>query len=73
MKNSKRVNNNNNQTKKRELCKIVDFAVPADHRIKLNEWEKKYKFLDLATELKKLWRIKVTFIPIAIIALGYSK
>ena len=29
-----------NQLKKR-TCKIVDFAVPADHRIKLKENEKK--------------------------------
>ena len=28
--------------------KIVDFAVPADHRIKLKECEKKDKYLDLA-------------------------
>ena len=39
-------------TKKR-TCKIVDFAVPADHRIKLKECEKKDKHLDLARELKK--------------------
>ena len=32
---------------------IVDFAVPADHRIKLKESEKKGKYLDLARELKK--------------------
>ena len=32
----------NNQQKKR-ICKIVDFAVPADHRIKLKECEKKNK------------------------------
>ena len=46
---------NNNQQKKRELAKIVDFAVPADHRIKLKEYEKdeKDKYLDLARELKK--------------------
>ena len=39
--------------KKRKLCKIVDFAVLADHRIKLKESEKKDTFLDFATELKK--------------------
>ena len=33
--------------------KIVDFAVPADHRIKLKECEKRDKYLDLARELKK--------------------
>ena len=34
-------------------CKIVKFAVPADHRIKLKESEKKGKYLDLVRELKK--------------------
>ena len=28
---------------KKTTCKIVNFAVPADHRIKLKECEKKYK------------------------------
>ena len=39
--------------KKKRICEIVDFAVPADHRIKLKECEKKDKYLDLARELKK--------------------
>ena len=43
---------NDNQQKKK-TCKIVDFSVPADHRIKLKECEKKDKYLDLARELKK--------------------
>ena len=41
-----------NKNKKR-ICKIIDFAVPADHRINLKESEKKDKYLDLARELKK--------------------
>ena len=41
---------NNNQQKK-TTCKIVDFAVPADHRIKRKEYERKDKYLDLAREL----------------------
>ena len=44
----------------------MDFAVPADHRVKLKESEKKDKYLDLAKELKKLWNMKVTIIPIVI-------
>ena len=47
-------------------CKIVEFAVLDDLRIKLKECEKKDKYLDLARELKKLWNIKVTIIPIVI-------
>ena len=58
-----------NQQKKR-TCQIVDFAVPADHRIKLKESEEKDKSLDLARELKKLWNMKVTVIPIVVGALG---
>ena len=48
------------------IYKIVDFAVPTDHRINLKESEKKDKYLDLARELKKLWNMKVTIVPIVI-------
>ena len=48
----------------------MDFAVPADHRVKLKESEKKDKYLDLAWELKKLWNMNVMLIPIIIGALG---
>ena len=44
----------------------MDFAVPADHRIKLKECEKKDKYLDFARELKKLWNMQVRIIPIVI-------
>ena len=56
--------------KKERTCIIVDFAVPADHRIKLKECEKKDKYLDLTRELKKLWNMQVTIIPIVIGAFG---
>ena len=48
----------------------MDFAVPADHRVKLKESEIKDKYLDLAWELKKLRNMKMTMIPIVIDALG---
>ena len=48
----------------------MDFAVSADHRIKLKEFEKKDKYVDLHKELKKLWNRKVTIIPIVIGAFG---
>ena len=34
------------------------------------EYEKKDKYLDLARELKKLWNMKVTIVPIVIGAFG---
>ena len=44
---------------KKRSCKLVDFAVPADQRIK-------DEYLYLAWELKKLWHMKVTIIPLVI-------
>ena len=44
------INNNNN---KKRTCRIVEFAVPAGHSIKLKESVKKDKFVHLAWELKK--------------------
>ena len=41
--------------------KIVDFALPADYRLKLKECEKKDKYLDLSRELKNngkwIWQL----------------
>ena len=56
--------------RKKRICKIVLFAVPAEHRIKLKECEKKGKYLEIAWELKKLWNMKVTIVPIVIGAFG---
>ena len=50
--------------KEKRTCKIVDFTVPTDQRIKLKQSEKKDKYLSLAKELKKLWNMKVTVVPI---------
>ena len=41
-------------------------SVPKDHGINRKECKKKNKYLDLARELKKLWNMKVTIVPIVI-------
>ena len=56
--------------KKERTCRNVDFPVAADHGVKLKEFEKKDKYLDLARELKNQWNMEVTMIPIVIGALG---
>ena len=40
--------------KNKRIFQIVDFAVPADNRIKLKEYEKNNKYLKLARELKNI-------------------
>ena len=37
--------------RKKRTCRIVNFAVPADHRVKLKESKKRDKYIDLAREL----------------------
>ena len=54
------------KNKGKKTNRYVDLLVPADHRVKLKESEKKDKYLDLAKELRKLWNVKVTFTPIVI-------
>ena len=48
----------------------MNFGVPADHRVKMKEIEKRDKYLNLARELKKQLNVKVKVILIVIGALG---
>ena len=59
-----------NFQQKQENLRIADFAAPVDHRMKLKENENKDKYQHHARELKKLWNMKMTFIPIVMGALG---
>ena len=52
--------------KKKRIGQLQDFAIQADHRIKLNESKKIENNLDLVRELKKLWNMKVKVIPIVV-------
>ena len=51
--------------KKERIFKTVDFAVPAEHRIKLKECEKKDKYFNIARESENCY-MKVIIIPIEI-------
>ena len=56
--------------KKRRSCKIIDFAVPGDNRIKEKEKEKIAKYQDLKRELQKIWNVRVKIIPLVVGSLG---
>ena len=47
----------------------MDLVVQADDRVKIKESEKSDKYLDLASELRKLWNIRITWIPIVMSSL----
>ena len=44
----------------------MDFAVLADHRVKIKESKNIDKYFDLARELKKLWNMRVKGLPIVV-------
>ena len=75
-KKDKSINNSNDNTrleiinKRKRTCRIVAFAAPADHRVRLKECEKKDNYLDLARKIEKLWNMKMTIILIVIGTLG---
>ena len=56
--------------KRKKTYRIVDFAVPADHRVKLIESQKRDKYLEITTKLKNLKNMKVTVTQVLIDALG---
>ena len=46
----------------KRICRIVDFADPADRRLELKESEKRNNYQDLAREVKNVRNMKVTVI-----------
>ena len=68
-----RTSDNSKKKKKKEkkrTYRIVDFAVSADHRVKIKESMKSDNNLDLARKLRRLWNMRVTVIPTVIGELG---
>ena len=75
--NQKKKKNKNKKTTTKNKTKwtyrIVDFAVSSDISVKITPPQKKRdKYFNLAWELKKLWNVKVTLIPIVIVSHGTS-
>ena len=46
----------------------MDFAVLTDHRLKIKESEKRDKYLDLAREQRKMWKMTMTVKPTIVTA-----
>ena len=58
--------------KKKRTCYIGNFAIPVDHLVKIKESEKRDKNFGLAREVRKLWNMRLTVIPIVTGMLGRS-
>jgi hypothetical protein len=58
------------KNKKEKTCTLIDVAIPADRKVVLKEAEKKLKYKSLCLEIKKMWNLKCTIIPVTIGATG---
>ena len=70
-------NNNNNsrpdiviKNKKEKTCTLMDVAIPADRNVVQKEAEKKLEYKSLCIEVKQMWNLKCTIIPVIIGATG---
>ena len=52
--------------KEENMWYIVNFAIPVDHYVKEKEEEKIDKYMDLATEVRRQFRVKTVIVPIVL-------
>jgi hypothetical protein len=58
------------KNKKEKTCTLVDVAIPADRNFVQKEPEKKLKYKSLRIEIKRMWNLKCTIIPVITGATG---
>jgi len=54
------------KNKKEKTCTLIDVAIPADRNVVQKEAEKKLKYNGLCIEIKRMWNVKCTIIPVII-------
>ena len=52
--------------KEENMWYIVNFAIPVDHYVKEKEEEKIDKYMDLAAEVRRQFRVKTVIVPIVL-------
>jgi len=58
------------KNKKEKTCTLIDVAIPADRNVVKKEAEKKLKYKSLCIEIKRMWNLKCTILPVIIGATG---
>ena len=52
------------ENQKEKICTLIDVAIPADRDVVQKEAEKKLKYKRLCIEIKRMWNLKCTIIPV---------
>jgi hypothetical protein len=55
---------------KEKTCTLIDVAIPADRNVVQKEAENKLKYNSLYIEIRRMWNLKCTIIPVIIGATG---
>jgi len=58
------------KNKKEKTCTLIDVAIPADRNFVQKEAEKKLRYKSLCIEIKGMWNLKCTIIPVITGATG---
>jgi len=58
------------KNKREKACTLIYVAIPADRNVVQKEAEKKLKYKSLCIEIKRMWNLKCTIIPVIIGATG---
>ena len=58
------------QNKKEKTCTLIDVAIPADRNVVQKESEKQLKYRSLCIEMRRMWKLKCTVVPVIIGAAG---
>ena len=56
-----------------KTCLLIDMSVPSDKNISVKEFDKLSKYKDLEIEIRKMWNLKTTIVPVIVGALGMIK
>jgi len=58
------------KNKKEKTCTLIDMAITADRNVVQKEAEKKLQYKSLCIEMKLMWNLKFTSMPVIIGATG---
>ena len=59
--------------KKERICLLIGMFIPTERNTSLKTMEKLTKYKDLEIEIKKMWEMKPTTVPVIIGTLGLVK
>ena len=59
--------------KKKRTCQVIDMSISTERNTSLKTMEKLTKYKDLEIEIKKMWEMKPTTVPVIIGTLGLVK